>query len=148
MEGTRLSDLKNLEQDIDTIESGYEFLLAYAAQGRPPHVEAEYPTPHAGPTLKEMLAAMQNVHSALKDSDQEYEQVIVEDIRKASAAVKFVIDQPKMSSELIDNLNASIHLRAVLTDCFLYSEVFRPSAGEAAAPTGGDTKGKGLWTEA
>jgi ribulose bisphosphate carboxylase small subunit len=148
MEGTRLSDLKNLEQDIDTIESGYEFLLAYAAQGRPPHVEAEYPTPHAGPTLKEMLAAMQNVHSALKDSDQEYEQVIVEDIRKASAAVKFVIDQPKMSSELIDNLNASIHLRAVLTDCFLYSEVFRPSAGEAAAPAGGDTKGKGLWTEA
>ena len=149
MEGTRLSDLKNLEQDIDTIESGYEFLLAYAAQGRPPHVEAEYPTPHAGPTLKEMLAAMENVTAALKDSDHEYEQVIVEDVRKAKAALKFVIDQPKMSSELIDNLNASIHLRAVLTDCFLYSEVFRPSAGEAADPAGNsDTKGKGLWTEA
>lgn len=148
MEGTRLSDLKNLEQDIDTIESGYEFLLAYAAQGRAPHIEAEHPTPHVGPTLKDMLAAMNNVTSALTGSDHEYEQVIVEDIRKASAALKFVIDQPKMSSELIDNLNASIHLRAVLTDCFLYSEVFRPSAGETADQTGGDTKGKGMWTEA
>ncbi len=148
MEGKRLSDLKNLEQDIDTIESGYEFLLAYAAQGRAPHVEAEHPTPHVGPTLKDMLAAMTNVTSALSGSDNEYEQVIVEDIRKASAALKFVIDQPKMSSELVDNLNASIHLRAVLTDCFLYSEVFRPSAGETAEPTEGGTKGKGMWTEA
>jgi hypothetical protein len=116
------------EDDFDTIESGYEFLLAYAAQGRPPHKEGDMPPPHAGPTLQNMLDAMQRIAAALADSKDDFEQLIVEDIRKASAAVGFTVSQPLMSSELVDNLNASIHLRAVLTNSFLYSEKFRPSA--------------------
>lgn len=140
MEGERLTEVKDLEKDIEVVESGYEFLLAYAAQGRPPHDEKDYPPPHARPTLQNMLDSMQNVAGALAGSQEDYEQVIAEDIRKASAALKFVLAQPRMSSELIDNLNASIHLRSVLTDFFLYSEVFRPSseapslAVNAAAP--------------
>lgn len=140
MEGERLTEVKDLEKDIDVVESGYEFLLAYAAQGRPPHDEKDYPPPHARPTLQNMLDSMQNVAGMLADSQDDYEQVIADDIRKASAALKFVLAQPRMSSELIDNLNASIHLRSVLTDFFLYSEVFRPSsetpslAVNAAAP--------------
>ena len=130
MEGVKLTDVKNIESDIDVVESGYEFLLAYAAQGRPPHVESESPTPHARPTLSNMAAALANVAAAFRGSDNEYEQVIAEDIRKASAAINFVLAQPRMSSELVDNLNAYIHLRAVLTDFFLYSEVFKP-IGEA-----------------
>ena len=121
-----MTDVKNLEKDIEVVESGYEFLLAYSAQGRPPHNEADYPTPHARPTLEDMLASMKNVAAAFSESQHEYELVIAEDIRKASAAISFVLAQARMSSELVDNLNASIHLRAVLTDFFLYSEVFRP----------------------
>ncbi|HBX35870.1 MAG TPA: hypothetical protein DEG76_00565 [Pseudohongiella sp.] len=128
-------DVKDLEKEIEVVESGYEFLLAYAAQGRPPHDEDNYPPPHARPTLKDMFKAMQNVAAAINDgsSQHEYEQVIADDIRKASAALSFVLAQPKMSSELIDNLNASIHLRAVLTDFFLYSEVFRPVSESAGS---------------
>jgi hypothetical protein len=33
-----------------------------------------------------------------------------------------VLACPRIGSELIDNLNASIHLRALLTDLFLISE--------------------------
>lgn len=122
----KLTDVKNLEKDIEVVESGYEFLLAYAAQGRQPHIESGSPTQHARPKLDAMLQALTNVAEALKGSDNEYEQVIADDVRKASAAIGFVLAQPRMSSELIDNLNASIHLRAVLTDFFLYSEVFKP----------------------
>ena len=32
---------------------------------------------------------------------------------------------------MIDNLNGSIHLRAVLTDLFLVDEILRPRASEA-----------------
>jgi hypothetical protein len=117
-----------MEDDIDVIEAGYEFLLAYAAQGRPPHDEAKSAPPHAGPTVANMLDAMLRIKASLADSSDELEQVIVDDIQKASAALKFVVAQKRMSSELIDNLNASIHLRAVLTDFFLYSEKFRPEA--------------------
>jgi hypothetical protein len=134
VEGVKLTDVKNLDQEIEVVESGYEFLLAYAAQGRPPHIESEYPAPHARPTLEGMLTAMSNVADAFTSGHNEYEQVIAEDIRKASAAIRFVLSQSRMSSELIDNLNASIHLRAVLTDFFLYSEVFRPSSEPEKAP--------------
>ncbi|MDP3518350.1 MAG: hypothetical protein Q8S94_14385 [Pseudohongiella sp.] len=134
MEGVKLTDVKDLEKEIEAVESGYEFLLAYAAQGRPPHIESESPTPHARPTLQEMATAMANVSAALKDSSDAYEQVIAEDVRKASAAINFVLAQPRMSSELIDNLNASIHLRAVLTDFFLYSEVLKPAVDTPTTP--------------
>ncbi len=112
--------------DIETIESVYEFLLAYAAQGRAPHREETMQPPHAGPELDKMIAAMDRLHEALKGSDDAFEQVITGDLEKAGAAVRFARGQQYMSSELVDNLNASIHLRAVLTDLFLYSEQFRP----------------------
>jgi hypothetical protein len=36
----------------------------------------------------------------------------------------------------VDNLNASIHLRAVLTDLFLYSEALKPlDTAEASGPS-------------
>ena len=40
------------------------------------------------------------------------------------AALEVVLAQPAISSQLIDDLNASIHLRALLTDLFLVGEVF------------------------
>jgi hypothetical protein len=39
------------------------------------------------------------------------------------AAIELVLAQPTISSQLVDNLNASIHLRALLTDLFLLSGV-------------------------
>ena len=33
-----------------------------------------------------------------------------------------------ISSQLVDNLNASIHLRALLTDLFLIDEILKPNA--------------------
>ncbi len=115
----------NLEEEIEVVESGYEFLLAYAAQGRPPQDESGM-GPHPRPTLENMLQAMKNVSQALANTQNDFEQVVLEDLKKSGAAVGFVLAQKKIGSEVIDNLNASIHLRAVLTDFFLYSEAFRP----------------------
>ena len=41
------------------------------------------------------------------------------------AAVATELAQRIISSQLIDNLNASIHLRALLTDLFLMDEIFK-----------------------
>ena len=48
------------------------------------------------------------------------------DARDALAAVQLVQVQPSISSQLVDNLNASIHLRALLTDLFLLDEILKP----------------------
>ena len=49
--------------------------------------------------------------------------VLDRDARDSLAAIELVLAQPAISSQLIDNLNASIHLRALLTDLFLVSEI-------------------------
>lgn len=106
-----------MHQNIEVIESGYEFLLAYAAQGR----ESD-----DGSDTRDTLSGMSNAADAiiatLTDADGEFPGVVVDDARKAGAAIRLVLSQDKISSELVDNLNASIHLRALLTDLFLLSE--------------------------
>ena len=44
-----------------------------------------------------------------------------------------MLAQPAISSQLIDNLNASSHLRALLTDLFLISEIVRTRAAVTGA---------------
>ena len=121
----------DLAESIETIEAGYEFLLAYAAQGRPAGTETG-PGPHARPTLEGMLEAMVQLGDSLADREEPFERVIAEDCRNAGAAIAFLLSQEKIGSEIVDNLNASIHLRAVLTDLFLYSEALEPSAEETS----------------
>ena len=122
----------DLSKSIETIEAGYEFLLAFAAQGRPAGAETG-PGPHARPTIEGMANAMTEIEQALSGSDDAFETVIAEDARKAGAALRFILAQDGIGSEMVDNLNASIHLRAVLTDLFLYSEAINPlDTGEQA----------------
>jgi hypothetical protein len=51
--------------------------------------------------------------------------------RDSLAAIEVVLAQPAISSQLIDNLNASIHLRALLTDLFLLGEILRKQSKPA-----------------
>jgi hypothetical protein len=45
------------------------------------------------------------------------------DASAALATVRLVASRPGVSSQLIDNLNANIHLRALLTDLFLMDDL-------------------------
>ena len=105
----------SLHDHIETIESGYEYLLAYAAQGRESDAGSEVRS-----TLTGMFEAATQITQSLNGS--EFNAVVIEDAKKAGAAIALVLAQGKISSELVDNLNASIHLRALLTDLFLLSE--------------------------
>ena len=108
--------MKNsLHENIEVVESGYEFLLAYAAQGRETDAGLE-----VRQTLTNMSAAAGDIASTLDKGD--FADVVIDDARKSRAAIALVLRQDKISSELVDNLNVSIHLRALLTDLFLLSE--------------------------
>jgi len=122
------------EQYVETIEDCYEFTLSYAAKGY-----ASDEGNDAGRQLREKLAdsakAMRGVAVAFAETledrqlapAEKYEAffaVLARDAQCAMAAIEMVLAQPAISSQLIDNLNASIHLRALLTDLFLVSEIF------------------------
>jgi hypothetical protein len=127
-----------LKDRCGKIEECYEFMLAYAAQG----LRTE-PGAGAGSQLRSMLtradqaldgldALFTNIVRAEKLQPLEkYDAFIAmlgRDASDARAAVGLVLAQPSISSQLIDNLNASIHLRALLTDLFLIDEIVRPEA--------------------
>jgi hypothetical protein len=60
--------------------------------------------------------------------------VLQRDASDSLAAIELVLAQPVIGSPLIDNLNASIHLRALLTDLFLLTEIAKIQH-TAAKPT-------------
>jgi hypothetical protein len=108
-----------LQAKIDVVESGYEFLLAYAAQGR----ESDGgPGSEVRTMLEDMSAAAGEIVHLLERNKSDFGWVVASDAKKARAAIALVLAQDKVSSELVDNLNISIHLRALLTDLFLVSE--------------------------
>jgi hypothetical protein len=126
-----------LEQRIEAVESGYEFMLAYAAQGRDTDKGAA-----AGRNVREylerMAAALDGLSSVvgacaasvdpkLSTAAAAFFAAIDADARVALGAVRLVLARPDISSQLIDNLNASIHLRALLTDLFVIDEALRPA---------------------
>ncbi len=120
---------KSIAARIDVIESSYEFMLAYAAQGRETDEGLT-----SGPSVRETLAALSAALIDLGDSitEVESEQPVGEfadtlavDAVHAKRAVDLVLSRARISSQLVDNLNATIHLRSVLTDLFLIDEALQ-----------------------
>lgn len=107
---------------IDVIEETYEFMLAYAAQGRVNDLDDSSAGIRA--FLKRSDQALGVIAAAKLPGEvaQQFLDVMKQDALKAGAALRLVLAQPAISSQAIDNLNASIHLRALLTDIFLLDE--------------------------
>ncbi|MAI06950.1 MAG: hypothetical protein CBC47_07460 [Alphaproteobacteria bacterium TMED87] len=122
---------KLLSESIDNIENAYEFMLAYAARGVQTEMENE--SPSIRDFLKSLSQTLGNINDiftkvvrGLKpDSKEElfdFINILEEDARKAKSAVDLILSLPSISSQLVDNLNASIHLRALLTSIFVIDE--------------------------
>lgn len=123
-----------MEEKIEVVETAYEFMLAYAAQGREDDASAA-PGQRVRSVLDDLDGALTELESTL-DRDEPFHVVVREDIGRTRKALALVLACPRISSELVDNLNASLHLRAVLTDLFLISEAARIRTGADAGRLG------------
>jgi hypothetical protein len=124
-----------LTKRIHAVEEAYEYMLAYAAQGLSGTAAARAD----GQVRDLMTAAVAALHGldALVaaiveerrlDSPGKYaafREILDRDARASLAAIELVLAQPVVSSQLVDNLNASIHVRALLTDLFLLDEILK-----------------------
>jgi hypothetical protein len=126
---------EELRQRIDHIEEAYEFMLAYAAQGLTGDEAGG-----AGAQLRDVLGrchdALHGLPQLLKTLVQTNQRqpaasygafidVVERDAHSTQAALQLVLAQRAISSQLIDNLNAWMHLRALLTDLFVIDELLR-----------------------
>jgi hypothetical protein len=128
-----MKEFDDITGRCDAIEKCYEFMLAYAAQGITDDRESRN-----GAQLRELLSSAVDAASGLPEAyaataeamnlatQQEYKDflnILSADTSKALAAMKLVLVQPRISSQLVDNLNASLHVRTLLTDVFLLDEI-------------------------
>ena len=124
-----------LKQRIEVIEETYEFMLAYAAQGHSGDEKAG-----SGAQIRDFLNRSYNALEGLAnlfmslveeknlqpiERYRSFIEVLDRDAHNAQAAIQLVLAQTSISSQLIDNLNAWIHLRALLTDLFLIDEILK-----------------------
>ncbi len=122
-----------LKEHIDTIEETYEFFLAYAAQGvsgSGTGISGEL-TNYLNRADQAVAAFEDGIGDAAEGQGAEavaaMDRVLQRDAADTRAALRLVMAQPSISSQLIDNLNASIHFRALLTDLFLVDEALKAS---------------------
>jgi hypothetical protein len=125
----------DLKASCDAIEECYEFMLAYAAQGI-----VEEAGSQSASQLRTLLHRAEGAIAGLArecrliverdgltpaDRYAAFIDVIDRDAHATLAALRLVSAQPSLSSQMIDNLNASIHVRALLTDLFLIDEILK-----------------------
>jgi hypothetical protein len=115
-----------LAERIEVIEQAYELMLAYAAQGRQDDVDDSSSIrrflQRADTALDGLAECLRQRVVDQADAYGEFIMVLDQDARRTRAALRLVLARKALSSQLIDNLNASIHIRALLTDIFLIDE--------------------------
>ena len=131
---------EDVSSRCDAVEECYEFMLAYAGQGLSgkEHSQACSQVREFLNRAVEALTGLAEAYtSAVREENLQpaerytaFLKVLERDALDSLASIQLVLAQTTISSQLIDNLNASIHLRALLTDLFLIDEVLK---GQVAA---------------
>jgi hypothetical protein len=127
---------EDISARCSAIEECYEFMLAYAGQGLSGK-ENSQSSSQVRDSLNRAVEALAGLAEAYaKAVRQENLQpaerylaflaVLEKDALDSLATIHLVLAQATISSQLIDNLNASIHLRALLTDLFVIDEILKP----------------------
>ncbi len=126
---------EQLAQRAEAIEGGYELMLAYAAQG----LASDQGAANSG-QLREHLGRFEAALTGLAgfyreaagalgvgptDALDGFLEAVTRDAAATQAVLRLVLGQPGISSQMIDNLNASIHVRALLTDVFVVDEILK-----------------------
>lgn len=137
---------------IDAIEGAYEYFLAYAAQG----ITEESDSGRVGAQLRTHLDAMaaalaglgSQILALIEEGGSDatgdlgrFQAVVEADTRRALAVVALVQAQDSVTSQLVDNLNASVHVRTALTDLFILDEVLKLGVDRATLPEGSEPEG-------
>jgi hypothetical protein len=125
----------DLKSRCDTIEEAYEFSLAYAAQGLASDENTSHPIRDH---LRRFDTALTGIRAFFDNcvvrlgldvgraaATRSFIEVLERDAASAQSAIRLVLAQASIGSQTIDNLNASIHIRALLTDLFLIDEILR-----------------------
>ena len=118
-----------IQKQCEIIEDCYEFTLSFAARGVPTD-EGSGLRERLTRSVEAIRSLVRNGADILREEQltpaqkcEAFFAVLRRDAESALAAMDLVLAAPVISSQLVDTLNASIHLRALLADLFLLTEI-------------------------
>jgi hypothetical protein len=118
-----VSNANDIRTQIEAVEEAYEYMLAYAAQGR-----AEEGAGPDGAQIRTFLknfnqavSAIAGMIDALPGADGEAEGFVAslrKDSETMSSVLRIMLARDNISSEVVDNTNGLISVRSYLTSLF------------------------------
>lgn len=120
-----------LRDAFDKVEEAYEFMLAYAAQGRKRETEDGSKESQIRQYLKRLEGALGEIEVALGDGlggpeGAAFTDRVRGDLAATRSVVGLLLSRPSISSDMIDNTNGLLALRAFLTDVFFIDQAVLP----------------------
>ena len=130
-----------LKKRCDAVEEAYEFMLAYAAQGLTgtERNQTGGQVRHLLTKAVEALAGLEALVIEIMETERlepaeryrSFAATLQRDADNTSTILQLVLSQTAIGSQLIDNVNASIHVRTLLTDLFVIDEIFKSQRSTA-----------------
>ena len=127
-----MSDAKEFRARIEAVEEAYEYMLAYAAQGR-----AEEGAGPDGAQIREFLkqfdeavgaiAGMIDSIPAAGSEAAGFAAALKNDSETMSSVLRVMLARDNISSEMVDNANGLIAVRSYLTSLFFLDKAVLPS---------------------
>ncbi len=116
---------------FDIIEEAYEFMLAYAAQGRKQENAEGSGESQIRQHLRRMEAALIDCESAIAHGlggpeGTAFTARFRDNLKVMRSVIGLLQSTPSVSSEMVDNTNGLISIRAFLTDVFFIDQVVLP----------------------
>ena len=126
-----ISQAAALREAFDQIEESYEFMLAYAAQGRKVETQEGGGESQIRQYLRRFESALADMDKAIGpgfgDAGKAFKAQVQRDIEVARSVVQLLLARESISSDMIDNTNGLIALRALLTDIFYLDQTVLPT---------------------
>ena len=115
---------------IDVVEEAYEFMLAYAAQGRKREAQEEGVS-KIRDYLSRFADALDRMAEVAPDiapgtSGAAFRDRFVADLAVVRSVIALLLEQPSVSSDMVDNTNGLIAMRIFLTDLFFIDQAVLP----------------------
>lgn len=128
-----------MREAIEIVEEAYEFMLAYAAQGRKREAEGEGEgVSKIRDYLNRFADALDQMAEVAPDivpgpSGAAFRDRFVADLAVVQSVIALLRDQTSISSDMVDNTNGLIAMRIFLTDLFFIDQVVLPPRTAAPA---------------
>ena len=118
-----MTDSRKIRENIELVEEAYEYMLAYAAQGRadegagPDGAHIRTFLVQLNEATDNILAVMDDVHAISPNSSAFFE-ALKSDAATVKSVMSIMLGKDNVSSEMIDNANGLISVRSYLTALF------------------------------